>query len=347
MSEGDIVFEVRGGVAIVTLNRAPALNALTREMCAEFHARLISWAAEETVTAVVLRGAERRAFCAGGDVRAIHDADDRMAKGRAFFTTEYRLNRAIYRFPKPFISLLEGFVFGGGGGLSMHGSHRVVGDNTVFAMPETAIGLFPDVGASDFLPRCPGLFGRYLALTGVRIGAADCLAMGLATHYRDTAGMAALIDELAAAPALDRDAVSRIIGDRRPGEAASLLTHAATVARCFAAPSMAGVMVALAGDRDPWAAETLEILRAASPTGLEITVRAQAFGAPLDFEDKMRMEYRLALYCLEQGDFFEGVRAALVDRDRQPKWHPGTLAGVDTAAIDAVLAAESPILDWS
>ncbi len=350
MGEGDILVERRGGVAVVTLNRGRALNALTREMCVEMHGRLADWADDDGVSAVVLRGAEPRAFCAGGDVRAIHDADDPMAFGRAFFTTEYRLNQAIFRFPKPIVSLLQGYVFGGGAGLSMHGSHRVVSDSTVFAMPETALGLFPDVGASDFLPRCPGLFGRYLALTGVRIGGADCLAMELATHYRDEAGMAGLIDELAAAPALDRAIVSRIIGDGVPAEKGKLMAHEATVARCFAAPGVTDVMAALEADEDSddaaWAAETLAILRAASPTGLEITTRAQAHGATLDFEGKMRMEYRLALYCLGQGDFLEGVRAVLVDRDGQPVWRPSALAEVDGGAIDAVLAADAPDLSF-
>ena len=345
MSEPEVLFEQRGALGLATLNRPKALNALNEGMAVALHRQLDAWADDASIGAVAVRGAGERAFCAGGDIRAIQQASDRMAFGTAFFAAEYRMNRAIFRYPKPYVALMNGFVFGGGCGLSVHGSHRVVTDDTEVAMPETVIGLFSDVGASHFFKSLPRATARYLAITGTRIGAADCLDLGLATHYRPAAEMDDVIDALAKAPRLDADTVSAVIGDARPGEGGTLAADQEAIDGCFGVATMAEVVAAVGGRSGAWAERVGAGLAGASPTSLELVWRELARAAELaTFEDHMRMEYRLAVFCLEHGDFYEGVRAALVDKDRQPKWQPDRLAAVDTAKIDAVLHANEPFL---
>lgn len=347
MSEPEVLFEVRGALAIATLNRPRALNALNLPMAEALYGQLDTWAADPGVDAVLVRGAGDRSFCAGGDVRAIQQADDRVAFGSAFFTAEYRLNRAIFRFPKPYVALMNGFVFGGGAGLSVHGSHRVVTDDSQFAMPETVIGLFADVGASHFFSAMPTATARYLAITGTRIGAADCLALDLATHYRAAGVFGDLVEELVAAGPLDAAKISDIIGGGRPASAGDLTGDQGQIDRCFGGDSVAGLLGAVAKETGPWAERVRDVLSAASPTSLELVWRELDRAAELaDFEDHMRLEYRLAVFCLEHGDFYEGVRAALVDKDRQPKWRPDTLEAVDTAAIDGIMTADLPLLTF-
>ncbi len=342
----EILFERRGGLGVVTLNRPRALNALNRGMAEGFLARLGAWAGDDSVGAVVVRGAGERAFCAGGDVRAIQQAGDQMAFGSAFFAAEYRLNRAIFRFPKPYIALMNGFVFGGGAGLSLHGTQRIVTDDTQFAMPETLIGLFADVGASHFFSAMARPVARYLAISGARLGAADCLELGLATHYRPAATLGDLVDELAAGP-LDAATIGAVIGDGRPVAAGDLAADQDAIERCFGVATVAEMVAAVARESGGWAEKLQGVLDAASPTSLELVWRELDRAADLaTFEDHMRMEYRLAVFCLGHGDFAEGVRAALVDKDRRPRWRPAVLEQVDTAAIEAALNAELPRLTF-
>jgi len=340
--EAEILYRMQGPVAVVTLNRPKALNALTLAMCRELDAKLAAWAKDPAVAAVIIEGAGERAFCAGGDVMAIYDSgrgDRRMAA--EFFRAEYRMNHRIFHFPKPYIALLDGIVMGGGVGVSVHGSHRIATENTLFAMPETSIGLFPDVGGSYFLPRLPGALGMFLGLTGSRLKAADCRYAGVATHHLESSRLPDLVDALA-----DADwsgdaaaAAGRVIGGLAadPGEP-PLAARRAAIDRCFSRESPEAILAALEAEGDDWAEATRAELLKRSPTSLKVTFRQLREGAKLDFDRAMVMEYRLSQACVAGHDMLEGIRAAVIDKDRKPVWQPATLAEVDAAAVDAHFA---------
>jgi len=334
-----IRFDRQGALAAVTLDRQPALNALTLEMVAALDERLSAWARDAGVAAVVIRSAGGRAFCAGGDIRALHDASKkRDPYVRDFYRTEYRVNHRIKTYPKPYIALIDGIVMGGGVGLSVHGSHRVVSERCQFAMPETGIGFFPDVGGSWFLPRCPGQLGTYLGLTGARIGAADALYCGAATHYVASGEMGRIIGELEHVTWTGdhRDAVTALL-DRLGGDPgpAPLAAHRQAIDRCFGADTVEEILARLGGERTAWAEETIAALQRKSPTSLKVTLRQLRLGAGLgDFGAAMRMEYRMALHAVAADDFYEGVRAAVIDKDQAPRWRPATLAEVSEAMVD-------------
>ncbi len=333
--DSEVLFELRGGVATVTLNRPEALNALTLAMVRSLDARLADCAADAAVRVIVIQGAGERAFCAGGDVRALYEAG--LSGGdlpAVFYRREYALNHRIHGLEKPYVALLDGITMGGGVGVSVHGSHRVATERTLFAMPETGIGLFPDVGGSYFLPRLPGAIGMYLALTGARLAAADCLYAGIATHCVAGARLDELRDALTRDGDVDR-ALRRLHQD--PG-AAPLAAHRDAIDRCFAAASVAEIIAALEAERTDWAAKQLEVLGAKSPTSLKVTVRQIRAGAGIGFAEVMRMEYRLTQACMAGHDFYEGVRAAVIDKDRKPKWRPARLDQVTEAAVDAYFA---------
>ena len=333
--DSEVLFELRGGVATVTLNRPEALNALTLAMVRSLDARLADCAADAAVRVIVIQGAGERAFCAGGDVRALYDAG--LSGGdlpAVFYRREYALNHRIHGLEKPYVALMDGITMGGGVGVSVHGSHRVATERTLFAMPETGIGLFPDVGGSYFLPRLPGAIGMYLALTGTRLAAADCLYAGIATHCVASGRLDELRD------ALTRDSnVDRALGGLHwdPGTA-PLAAHRDAIDRCFAAASVAEIIAGLEAERTDWAVKQLEALGAKSPTSLKVTVRQISAGAGIGFAEVLRMEYRLTQACMAGHDFYEGVRAAVIDKDRQPKWRPARLDQVTEAAVDAYFA---------
>jgi enoyl-CoA hydratase len=334
----DVTFERRAAVATVTLDRPQALNALTLAMADQLDRQLREWAADPAVAVVAIRSAGGRAFCAGGDIRALYEAGRRRdAYVADFYRTESRLNHRIKTYGKPYIALIDGIVMGGGVGLSIHGSHRVVTERCQFAMPETGIGFFPDVGASWFLPRCPGALGTYLGLTGARLGAADMLYCGLATHYVPSGELAALSEALEGARwADDHGATIDALLDRAsrdPGPPA-LAQHRVTIDRCFGANSVEEVVARLEADGTEWARETVSILRRKSPTSLKVTMRQLQVGARLgSFAAAMRMEYRLARHFMAAPDFYEGVRAAVVDKDQTPRWQPASLAEVSDATV--------------
>ncbi len=338
-SEDDLLCERRGALALVTLNRPRSLNALTLSMFRGLAARAAAWAADPEVAAVVIAGAGERAFCAGGDVVAVYDSargDRKLAA--ELFRVEYTLNRDLFRYPKPAIALIDGIVMGGGAGISLHGSHRVATERTLFAMPETSIGLFPDVGSSYVLPRLPGELGLYLGLAGARLAAADCLYAGIATHYVGRARLPALVDALAAADwSGDARAVANAViaaFASAPGDP-PLAARRAAIDRCFSGGSVEAILAALEAEESGWAQETRSTLRKCSPTSLKVTLRQLRAGATLDFEDAMTMEYRLSQACVAGHDFVEGIRAAVIDKDRAPKWRPASLAEVSEAMIDA------------
>jgi enoyl-CoA hydratase len=305
---------------------------------------LDGWAENPSVDAVLIKSSTERAFCSGGDVRAIGILPDpaaRAALGREFFATEYRVNHRINTFPKPFIALLSGVTMGGGLGLSVHGSHRVAGESLRMAMPETVLGLFPDVGGAWFLNRCPGAVGRYLALTGQHIGLADALTAGLVTHHVPAAAFDALLAALVAAPKLDRASVDTILAAHQadPG-AGTLAARRAEIDRLFSGDDLDAVVdaVDLAASGADWIAEAQAVLHHASPTSLRATWRRMVEGRGQDIARILKDDYRMAVRIVAGHDFAEGVRAIFVDKDRKPRWNPATLGAVTAAAIDALLA---------
>ena len=335
--EHDILFEVVGAVARVTLNRPKALNALTLDMARRLDARLVAWAADGGVGAVVIEGAGERAFCAGGDVRELYAALHRPGDSlpAEFYRAEYVLNHRIFTYAKPYVALIDGVVMGGGVGVSVHGSHRVASENILFAMPETGIGLFPDVGGTYFLSRMPGELGMYLGLTGSRLGAADALYCGVATHHVPRERF----PDLAASLAEARRAVDETIADfaADPGPP-PLAEQRDAIDRCFAGGSVAEIVTALEAVGGGWAENTLATLAAKSPTSLAVTYRQLRGGAGLDFAAAIRLEYRLSQRFCAGHDFAEGVRAAVIDKDNAPRWRPDRLEEVTTADVDAYFA---------
>ncbi len=332
----DILYERRGGLAIATLNRPKALNSLTLDMCLDYDRQLAAWAVDDSVHAVILKGAGERAFCAGGDVRAIWRAGkDGEPLTADFFRAEYRMNRRIEVFPKPHIAVLDGVTMGGGVGISLHGSCRIATERTLIAMPETGIGLFPDVGGTHFLSRLPGGVGLYLGLTGARMKAADALFAGLATDYVPSGRL----DELEAALARDRDMAATVRDLSADPGPAPLAEHRAAIERCFLQDSLEAVLDALAGEPGEWAAKTLSVLRErCSPTSLKVTFEALRRAATLDFDAAMVMEYRLSQSFMAGHDFYEGIRALLIDKDNTPAWDPAALTGVTPEIVEAHFA---------
>ncbi len=333
----DILFSQQNGLGQVLLNRPTALNALTLEMCHALEARLRAWAEDEAIAAVMVRGAGERAFCAGGDIRRLSKAaeagDDYAYR---FWHDEYRLNALIGHYAKPYLALIDGIAMGGGVGLSVHGRYRVVSEHALFAMPETGIGFFPDVGGSYFLPRCPGQIGLYLGLTGHRLKAADMLYAGIATHYVPRARLPALEQALAAAPREIEDVVARFA--EHPGRA-HLPGRQAEIDDLFGRPSLEAILAALAASDTEFARHVSETLARKSPTSLALTFREIRAGASLDIDDCLRMEWRMASHAPGHlPDFHEGVRAVIIEKHNKPSWSPARLADVDHAAIDAFFA---------
>ena len=336
---GDILFGRDGGIATVTLNRPQALNALTLGMYRAFDPKLREWATDPSVQAVLVQGAGDRAFCAGGDVRAVYEAGRGLSPDRSltsvFFHEEYELIQRLHRFPKPYIAVIDGITMGGGAGISVNGAYRVATERTMFAMPETGIGLFPDVGATRFLDRCPGRIGRYLGLTGARLGPADALYCGFATHYVPREQVPVLIQALAAAPTQIEAVLARFHTD--PGEA-PLAALRPAIDHCFGGDSVEAILDALDAEGSEWAAKTRAGLMTKSPTSLKITLHQLIVGAGFDVEAALKLEYRMTQHSMAAHDFFEGVRALLVDKDQKPQWQPATLAEISDAMVQSFFA---------
>ncbi|MCA1908226.1 MAG: enoyl-CoA hydratase/isomerase family protein [Magnetospirillum sp.] len=329
--EVEIIFARQGDIGLAVLNRPKALNALTLDQVHAMHTRLDAWAKDDAVKAVVIEGAGDKAFCAGGDIRALYDAckAGEMEYVASFYRDEYRLNRKIKTYAKPYVALIDGIVMGGGVGVSVHGRYRVATERTLFAMPETGIGFFPDVGGAFFLPRCPGQVGLYLGLTGARLKAADCLYAGIATHYVPSARM----DELKAALSASGDDVEAVLSRFHvdPG-AAPLAENREVIDRCFSAASYDGVLAALAAEGEGFAAQTLAAIKGKSPSANKVAFEQIRRGARLDFDSCMKMEFRLSQVWAPGADFVEGIRAVIVDKDGKPHWS-------ETASDEAVRAS--------
>jgi enoyl-CoA hydratase len=327
----DILFERRGRLGLITMNRPKALNALTHEMSLALDRQLKAWAGDPRIETVAIIGAGDRAFCAGGDIRALYQSGPKGQLTREFYWNEYRMNRRIFRYPKRYIALMDGITMGGGVGVSAPGRTRVVTEKTLLAMPETGIGLFPDVGASYYLSHMPGQLGVYLGLTGNRIQAADILYTGFGTHFAPSASMAAVAAELEAS---DPDDVLK--RHATPLDQVAPLSELRTVIdRCFSGYTVEAIVAALEKEGGAWADQVRATLLQKAPMSLKVTLRQLREAAHMSFEDCMIMEYRLVQAFMADSDFFEGVRAVIIDKDNKPNWRPATLADVTPAMLDA------------
>ena len=338
MASDDILFERRGAAGIVTLNRPQALNAVTHAMVRALRARLDAWADDAAVTRVVIQAAGERAFSAGGDIRELYDLGQagRYDEALQFWRDEYRLNAAIKNYRKPYVALIDGIVMGGGVGVSVHGSHRVAGDRFQFAMPEVGIGFFPDVGATWFLPRMPGELGTYCALTGERFGIADGCGAGLATHRIPSTRFGALLDALTGTVSVD----AVLAAFAEPAVEGPIVARRAAIDRLFAGDRVEGIIAALereaasGGTDAEWAGKTAATIRTKSPLSLKLALAQVRRGKTWDFETCMRNEFRLVSRVIQDHDFYEGVRAVIVDKDNKPRWRPSTLAAVSAAEVE-------------
>ena len=331
VSEATVLARREGRIGRITLNRPRVLNALDIGMIRGVAAALAEWAGDPAVHAVVIEGAGDRAFCAGGDIRQVRAAslEGRHDEVEAFFTEEYALNLAIARCPKPFVALIGGICMGGGIGLSVHGWARVATSAAMFAMPETGIALFPDVGATYLLPRLVGNTGMYMALTGARLHGADAAYVGLATHVTDAKTLEALPAALAAG------GVAALAPAARPFTA-PVAEQMAAIDHCFGADSVAGIVQRLEqGDTD-WTRQTLATLRSMSPSAVLWTFEIVRAGAARDLPACLAAELALTRHVTRHPDFAEGVRAMVIDKDRKPRWSYARIEDVDPAGIAAM-----------
>jgi len=336
--------EKRGALGLLTLNRPAALNALSHGMIRTLAAQLAHWADDGEIGVVAIRGAGDRGFCAGGDIRAVQQSVVAgTGEGALLLRDEYHLNATIGAFRKPFVALLHGITMGGGAGVSVHGRYRLADASLDFAMPETGIGFIPDVGSSHFLSRCPGEFGMYLALTGARIGTGDALDAGLLTHTVDRENFDQLLENLSRGEGVE-DAIARHARKAKPGR---LAQHRRRIETIFSAASIEAILERLDRDGSDFARETAQTIRAKSPTSVKIVFRQIREGRTLDLTQCLAMEYRLAMRLLAGHDFREGVRAALIDKDRNPKWQPSSLAAVGNIGIFFAALGADELFDFS
>ena len=353
----EINFSTDGGLATIEMTRPKALNALTHGMVKEMAAKLDEWEHDDAIGAVVIKGEGEKSFCAGGDVRAVWKSVVQENGGKpselskTFFFDEYRLNHQIHAFSKPFVALIDGVTMGGGVGVSIHGSHRIATERLMFAMPETAIGLFPDVGGGWFLPRLPGETGTYLALTGARLDAAGACALGIATHYVPSTrleGFEAQVGSAIAAGNPARTAVNDVLERlaESPGSD-PLAVNRAIIDSCFSAATAEGIIEALSAEGSDFALATRDALLGKSPTSMKISLELMRRGREAsNLADVLLLEYRLSQACMAGHDYYEGIRAVLVDKDHSPKWQPATLAEVGDDIVAAHFAAPAHG-DWS
>ena len=332
-AEGDILVRTEGRVGCITLNRPQALNALTYDMAMAIDRALRSWSADPGVDMVLIDGAGEKAFCAGGDIQDLYRSgrSGDFGYGRRFWSDEYRMNARLANFPKPYVALMDGYVMGGGVGVSAHGSHRVVTERTRLAMPECTIGLVPDVGASWRLAHAPGHVGDYVGLTGARLGPADAIYAGLADGIVPSSGLASLRQALI--DAADPAVLAEFWDD--PGDGV-LMGQRRQIDSAFGYPTLAETVHRLETEEGEWAAGTARLLRQACPISLACAFEIiRAARRATRIEDALRMEYRFVSRCMEHGNFLEGVRAAVIDKDRKPNWEPARLedVGAETVAL--------------
>lgn len=333
----DLIVTTGGAVGRIRLNRPKALHALTTGMCQGILDALEQWRGDEAVRCVIIDHAEGRGFCAGGDIRMLagSGASD-GAEARAFFHTEYRMNHRLFAYVKDTVAFMDGVTMGGGVGVSQPCRYRVATENTRLAMPETGIGLFPDVGGGWYLSRLPGRIGQYLALTGARLDGAEALALGLATHYLPAARLEEAKARILADPAAIAAALS---GLAEEAPAAKLTAQREVIDRLFASDELEEVLATLQADGGAFARDTLATLATKSPQAMKVSLKLLKDAAGMaTFADEMRQEYAVACRVVQRPDFGEGVRALIVDKDNAPRWEPATVEGVSDHMIDRIFA---------
>ncbi|XP_054236876.1 3-hydroxyisobutyryl-CoA hydrolase, mitochondrial [Indicator indicator] len=340
-STAEVLLEKKGCAGIITLNRPKALNAINFSMIRQIYPQIKTWEQDPETFLIIIKGTGGKAFCAGGDVRALRDAGiagDRMAQD--FFIEEYSLNNAVGTCKKPYVALIDGITMGGGVGVSVHGHFRVATEKTLFAMPETAIGLFPDVGGGYFLPRLSGRIGYYLGLTGSRLKGRDVLKAGIATHFVDSEKLPALEKDLTALKSPSIEDVADLLNSYHAKSKADqdkpfvLDEHMEKINSLFSGNSMEEIVKKLKQDGSAFANKQLETINKMSPTSLKLTLRQLTEGASMSLQEVLRMEYRLSQACMKGTDFYEGVRAVLIDKDQAPRWKPAALEEVSDEFVD-------------
>ena len=331
MSTEEVFFEKKGSLGLITLNRPEALNALTLNMVRLIHPKLKIWEEDNEIKTVAVTAVGDKAFCAGGDIRALYDwgkSNDKKATG--FYYEEYQLNQLIKSYTKPYISFVNGIVMGGGVGISVHGSYRVAGENYSFAMPETGIGLFPDVGGSFFLSRLKNNVGMYLALTGSRIKSSDAIELGIAEYFIQSENFDEIFKQLSEGITPD-EVLSSFNSDKINSD---LKNDFEKINELFSGNSLEDIFRRMENDNSEFSQKNLSLLRSKSPTSLKITFRQIRNGSDLNFEDCMKMEFRMVSKVMDDHDFYEGVRALIIDKDNAPVWKPETVEKISNEEID-------------
>ncbi|XP_012997971.1 3-hydroxyisobutyryl-CoA hydrolase, mitochondrial isoform X2 [Cavia porcellus] len=338
---GEVLLDRKGCAGVVTLNRPKFLNTLTLPMIRQIYAQIRKWEQDPETYLILMKGTGGKAFCAGGDVRVISDAAKaKQELSRIFFREEYALNNAIALCRKPYVALIDGITMGGGVGVSVHGLFRVATEKSLFAMPETAIGLFPDVGGGYFLPRLQGRLGYFLGLTGFRLKGRDVYRAGIATHFVDSGKLPMLEEDLLALKAPSKESIAEVLASYHAESKIEqdkpfiLEEHMDKINRCFSASTVEGIIENLQRDGSPFALEQLQVIKKMSPTSLKITLRQLTEGASKTLQEVFTMEYRLSQMCMGDHDFHEGVRAVLIDKDQSPRWKPAHLKEVTDEVLD-------------
>lgn len=343
----DILTRVEGHAGIISLNRPAAIHALTLDMVHAMTEALQGWRKNRKVKCVIIDHAEGRGFCAGGDIAFLRDSalNDGGKAGRKFFHDEYQLNHLLFTYPKPVIAFMDGITMGGGVGISQPAKYRVATENTRFAMPETGIGLFPDVGGGWYLSRLEGRVGAFLALTGARLDGAECSELNLATHYLPAEALAEAKQRIANEDVERIDGILGTLAATPPD--ARIVGNIPLINRHFASDNYEEILASLEADESDWAMKELATLRTKSPQTCKVALRQLADSAGLkNFADNMAMEYRIASRVLTRPDFTEGVRAVIVDKDNEPKWDPATAEGVSDELLDSIFAPLPAKQEW-
>lgn len=339
----DVLVRVDNGVGILTLNRPKAINSLNDAMVAAIQQALDDWERDDTITAVLLTGAGERGLCAGGDVVALyHSAKADGSYAKKFWRDEYRLNAHIGRYPKPYVAVMDGIVMGGGVGVAAHGDIRIVTEKTKVAMPEVGIGFIPDVGGTYLLARTPGLLGLHAALTGAPFNGADAIALGFADYFVPQDQLPAFTESVIA-----DGPQAAVASFAQEPPASELVAQRQWIDQCYAAETVADIVAELRGHGSDNAAAAADIIATRSPIALAVTLAAVRRAGQLHtLEDVLRQEFRTSSASLVSHDFIEGIRAQLVDKDRNPKWSPRTLTLCDTDAVEAFFAPADPDLTF-
>lgn len=347
----DILFEKVSNVGLITLNRPKALNALSHEMIKQLDLHLKKWKNDPAIHAVIIKSNAEKAFCAGGDISALYqEVQEHQRSPLIFFHDEYRLNHLIFHYPKPYIALLHGITMGGGVGISIHAQHRVASETLRFAMPETAIGFFPDIGGSYFLSHLKNEMGTYLGLTGERLNDVDAKVVGLIDYCVQQNSFSQIIDKISQTD-LSHDPhqkITTILSEFHTLSGSSLLEpHKPVIEKCFRPNTVEKIIQQLDGTNNDFAQKTLQQLQTKSPTSLKVTLQQLRKGAAYNLDQALKMEYRLVQHFLQEHDFFEGIRAVVIDKDNRPKWEPDTLDEVDDETVMRYFTPLQPDLEFN